>query len=84
MRGAVSMALAYNQVISVCYSISNTINKIQNDASLKLNVMQFTRSGHTQLLGNAIMITSTISVVLFSTMVKRKRAKKILKFFRPS
>ncbi|KAJ8511065.1 hypothetical protein OPV22_001499 [Ensete ventricosum] len=42
MRGAVSMALAYNQ---------------------------FTRSGHTQLRGNAIMITSTITVVLFSTVV---------------
>ncbi|XWS58491.1 hypothetical protein CRYUN_Cryun08bG0038800 [Craigia yunnanensis] len=43
MRGAVSMALAYNQ---------------------------FTRAGHTQLLGNAIMITSTITVVLFSTVVR--------------
>nr|ABC18331.1 vacuolar Na+/H+ antiporter Nhx2 [Karelinia caspia] len=42
MRGAVSMALAYNQ---------------------------FTKEGHTQLRGNAIMITSTITVVLFSTMV---------------
>ncbi|KAG9147328.1 hypothetical protein Leryth_020582 [Lithospermum erythrorhizon] len=42
MRGAVSMALAYNK---------------------------FTNSGHTQLLGNSIMITSTISVVLFSTVV---------------
>ncbi|KAJ9537310.1 hypothetical protein OSB04_030043 [Centaurea solstitialis] len=42
MRGAVSMALAYNQ---------------------------FTRLGHTQLQGNAYMITSTITVVLFSTMV---------------
>ncbi|GAA0141609.1 secondary carrier transporter [Lithospermum erythrorhizon] len=31
--------------------------------------MQFTNSGHTQLLGNSIMITSTISVVLFSTVV---------------
>ncbi|XP_042025403.1 sodium/hydrogen exchanger 2-like isoform X3 [Salvia splendens] len=41
MRGAVSMALAYNQ---------------------------FTRAGHTQLRGNAIMITSTITVVLFSTV----------------
>uniref|UniRef100_A0A453AS24 Cation/H+ exchanger transmembrane domain-containing protein n=1 Tax=Aegilops tauschii subsp. strangulata TaxID=200361 RepID=A0A453AS24_AEGTS len=43
MRGAVSIALAYNK---------------------------FTRSGHTQLHGNAIMITSTITVVLFSTMVR--------------
>ncbi|KAJ8491504.1 hypothetical protein OPV22_013225 [Ensete ventricosum] len=42
MRGAVSIALAYNQ---------------------------FTRSGHTQLRGNAFMITSTITVVLFSTVV---------------
>ncbi|KAJ9682183.1 hypothetical protein PVL29_018184 [Vitis rotundifolia] len=42
MRGAVSMALAYNQ---------------------------FARSGHTQLRSNAIMITSTITVVLFSTVV---------------
>ncbi|KAJ8558015.1 hypothetical protein K7X08_004781 [Anisodus acutangulus] len=43
MRGAVSMALAYNQ---------------------------FTKGGHTQLRGNAIMITSTITVVLFSTVVR--------------
>lgn len=43
MRGAVSMALAYNQ---------------------------FTRGGHTQLRGNAIMITSTITIVLFSTVVR--------------
>ncbi|RAL45088.1 hypothetical protein DM860_015494 [Cuscuta australis] len=42
MRGAVSMALAYNQ---------------------------FTRFGHTQQPGNAIMITSTITIVLFSTVV---------------
>ncbi|KAI3703661.1 hypothetical protein L1987_73853 [Smallanthus sonchifolius] len=42
MRGAVSMALAYNQ---------------------------FTKKGHTTLPGNAIMVTSTITVVLFSTMV---------------
>ncbi|CAL9114772.1 unnamed protein product [Musa textilis] len=42
MRGAVSIALAYNQ---------------------------FTRSGHTHQRGNAFMITSTITVVLFSTMI---------------
>ncbi|XP_024032047.1 sodium/hydrogen exchanger 3 [Morus notabilis] len=42
MRGAVSVALAYNQ---------------------------FTRSGHTQLQDNAIMITSTISVVLLTNLV---------------
>ncbi|KAG1326312.1 hypothetical protein COCNU_01G002460 [Cocos nucifera] len=42
MRGAVSIALAYNQ---------------------------FARTGHTQVPGNAFMITSTITVVLFSTVV---------------
>lgn len=34
-----------------------------------LCVAQFTRAGHTQLRGNAILITSTITVVLFSTVV---------------
>ncbi|AAB61069.1 Similar to sodium/hydrogen exchanger; coded for by A. thaliana cDNA T75860 [Arabidopsis thaliana] len=43
MRGAVSMALAYNK---------------------------FTRAGHTDVRGNAIMITSTITVCLFSTVVR--------------
>nr|XP_019711217.1 sodium/hydrogen exchanger 2 isoform X2 [Elaeis guineensis] len=42
MRGAVSIALAYNK---------------------------FARTGHTILRGNAIMITSTITIVLFSTVL---------------
>ncbi|WCJ21418.1 sodium hydrogen exchanger 2 [Euphorbia peplus] len=52
MRGAVSMALAYNK---------------------------FTSSGHTQLRGNAIMITSTITVVLFSTGVFGLLTKPLIK-----
>ncbi|XP_027098036.1 sodium/hydrogen exchanger 1-like [Coffea arabica] len=56
MRGAVSMALAYNQ---------------------------FARSGHTQQPGNAIMITSTITVVLFSTIVFGLMTKPLLKFLLP-
>eukprot|EP00262_Sarcandra_glabra_P002628 TRINITY_DN13031_c0_g1_i1.p1 TRINITY_DN13031_c0_g1~~TRINITY_DN13031_c0_g1_i1.p1 ORF type:complete len:548 (+),score=48.85 TRINITY_DN13031_c0_g1_i1:364-2007(+) len=56
MRGAVSMALAYNQ---------------------------FTRSGHTQLQGNAIMITSTITVVLFSTMVFGLMTKPLVRLLLP-
>ncbi|KAK9052781.1 hypothetical protein SSX86_029419 [Deinandra increscens subsp. villosa] len=56
MRGAVSMALAYNQ---------------------------FTRSGHTKLRGNAIMITSTITVVLFSTMVFGLMTKPLVKLLLP-
>lgn len=57
MRGAVSMALAYNQ---------------------------FTRSGYTQLRANAIMITSTISVVLFSTVVFGLLTKPLVRLLLPS
>ncbi|PSS33941.1 Sodium/hydrogen exchanger 2 like [Actinidia chinensis var. chinensis] len=57
MRGAVSMALAYNK---------------------------FTRAGHTKLRGNAIMITSTITVVLFSTVVFRLMAKPLVRVLLPS
>ncbi|GFZ14051.1 Na+/H+ exchanger 1 [Actinidia rufa] len=54
MRGAVSMALAYNK---------------------------FTRAGHTKLRGNAIMITSTITVVLFSTVVFGLMTKPLCHFY---
>lgn len=57
MRGAVSIALAYNK---------------------------FTRSGHTQIRGNAIMITSTITVVLFSTMVFGLMTKPLIKLLLPA
>ncbi|PIN14378.1 Sodium/hydrogen exchanger protein [Handroanthus impetiginosus] len=57
MRGAVSMALAYNQ---------------------------FTRDGHTQLRGNAILITSTITVVLFSTVVFGLATKPLVRLLMPS
>ncbi|PKI59447.1 hypothetical protein CRG98_020206, partial [Punica granatum] len=43
----------------------------------------FTRSGHTQLLGNSIMITSTISIVLFSTMVFGFITKPLISFLLP-
>ncbi|XVE82044.1 hypothetical protein DITRI_Ditri15bG0115200 [Diplodiscus trichospermus] len=57
MRGAVSMALAYNQ---------------------------FTSLGHTQLRGNAMMITSTITVVLFSTVVFGLLTKPLVRLLLPS
>ncbi|XP_047333991.1 sodium/hydrogen exchanger 2-like [Impatiens glandulifera] len=57
MRGAVSMALAYNQ---------------------------FTRAGHTELRVNAIMITCTITVVLFSTMVFGLLTKPLVRILLPS
>ncbi|KAF3326234.1 sodium/hydrogen exchanger 2-like protein [Carex littledalei] len=57
MRGAVSIALAYNK---------------------------FTRSGHTEIRGNAIMITSTITVVLFSTMVFGLMTKPLINLLLPT
>ncbi|KHG14686.1 Sodium/hydrogen exchanger 2 -like protein [Gossypium arboreum] len=57
MRGAVSMALAYNQ---------------------------FTSLGHTQVRGNAMMITSTITVVLFSTVVFGLMTKPLVRILLPS
>ncbi|KAK9161455.1 hypothetical protein Syun_007796 [Stephania yunnanensis] len=57
MRGAVSVALAYNK---------------------------FTRLGHTQLRGNAIMITSTITVVLFSTVVFGFLTKPLVRLLLPT
>ncbi|KAK4370498.1 hypothetical protein RND71_009973 [Anisodus tanguticus] len=57
MRGAVSMALPYNQ---------------------------FTKGGHTQLRGNAIMITSTITVVIFSTVVFGLMTKPLIRLLLPS
>ncbi|XP_078179219.1 sodium/hydrogen exchanger 1-like isoform X1 [Carex rostrata] len=56
MRGAVSIALAYNK---------------------------FTIWGHTQLPSNAIMITSTIIVVLFSTLVFGILTKPLVRFMLP-
>ncbi|KAL8159547.1 hypothetical protein V2J09_001084 [Rumex salicifolius] len=56
MRGAVSIALAYNQ---------------------------FTRLGHTHVRGNAIMITSTITVVLVSTLVFGLLTKPLIRMLNP-
>ncbi|KAG6505330.1 hypothetical protein ZIOFF_037685 [Zingiber officinale] len=43
----------------------------------------FTKSGHTQQRGNAFMITSTITVVLFSTMVFGFMTKPLIYFLLP-
>jgi hypothetical protein len=78
MRGAVSMALAYNQVWATLLIRSfglRAVIVVNKDGNWYIKtdpnncLMQFTRSGHTQLRSNAIMITSTITVVLFSTVV---------------
>lgn len=56
MRGAVSVALAYNW---------------------------FTMSGHTQRRGNAVMITSTITVVLFTNVVCGLLTKPLVRWLLP-
>ncbi|CAH8337568.1 unnamed protein product [Eruca vesicaria subsp. sativa] len=56
IRGAVSMALAYNK---------------------------FTRAGQTDVRGNAIMITSTITICLFSTVVFGMLTKPLIRFLLP-
>ncbi|WOL12289.1 hypothetical protein Cni_G21055 [Canna indica] len=57
MRGAVSIALAYNQ---------------------------FTKRGEAQQMGDAFLITSTITVVLFSTVVFGLLTKPLVGFLLPS
>ncbi|KAK3041449.1 hypothetical protein RJ639_000426 [Escallonia herrerae] len=51
--------------------------------SMALAYSQFTRAGHTQQPGNAIMITSTITVVLFSTVVYGLTTKALVRFLMP-
>ncbi|KAK6130478.1 hypothetical protein DH2020_035771 [Rehmannia glutinosa] len=52
--------------------------------SMALAYNQFTKAGHTQDRGNAIMITSTITVVLFSTVVFGLLTKPLVRFLMPS
>nr|ABY59540.1 Na+/H+ antiporter [Galega orientalis] len=51
--------------------------------SMALAYKQFTRSGHTQLRSNAIMITSTITVVLFSTVLFGLLTKPLIRLLLP-
>ncbi|KAF2563125.1 hypothetical protein F2Q70_00018600 [Brassica cretica] len=48
-----------------------------------LLLLQFTSAGHTDLRGNAIMITSTITVCLFSTVVFGMLTKPLIRFLLP-
>ncbi|XP_021279888.1 sodium/hydrogen exchanger 2-like [Herrania umbratica] len=56
---------------------------MRGSVSMALAYNQFTRSGHTQLRGNAIMITSTITVVLFSTVVFGLMTKPLMRLLLP-
>ncbi|XP_050203805.1 sodium/hydrogen exchanger 1-like isoform X2 [Mercurialis annua] len=56
---------------------------MRGSVSMALAYNKFTKSGHTQLLGNAILITSTITVVLFSTVVFGMMTKPLMRKLLP-
>ena len=70
MRDAVTIALSYNQVSIQCHK-SMTIEYV--DSRVIINFcnlqLQFANSDKTLTEDSALMITSTIIVVLFSTVV---------------
>ena len=55
-----------------CFEFAETNREKMCNDELSYSSLQFTSLGHTQLRGNAMMITSTITVVLFSTVVRHK------------
>nr|ALP46546.1 vacuoloar Na+/H+ antiporter 1 [Eschscholzia californica] len=56
---------------------------IRGAVSVALAYKKFTTAGYTQLPGNAMMITSTITVVLFSTVVFGMLTKPLLRLLIP-
>nr|AAK53432.1 Na+/H+ antiporter [Suaeda salsa] len=73
-----SEKVTFNQQIVIWWA-----GLMKSAVSVALAYNQFSRSGHTQLRGNAIMITSTITVVLFSTMVFGLLTKPLILFMLP-
>ncbi|XP_060174746.1 sodium/hydrogen exchanger 1-like isoform X1 [Lycium barbarum] len=57
---------------------------MRGSVSMALAYNQFTRFGHTQQPGNAVMITSTITIVLFSTVAFGLITKPLVRFLLPS
>ncbi|MCD9645453.1 Sodium/hydrogen exchanger 3 [Datura stramonium] len=57
---------------------------MRGSVSMALAYNQFTRFGHTRQPGHAIMITSTITIVLFSTVVFGLITKPLVRFLLPS
>ncbi|KAI9099070.1 hypothetical protein K1719_024837 [Acacia pycnantha] len=57
---------------------------MRGSVSMALAYNQFTMSGHTQLRSHAMMITSTITVVLFSTVVFGLMTKPLIRYLLPN
>ncbi|CAL5357575.1 unnamed protein product [Camellia sinensis] len=73
-----SEKISFKQQITVWWA-----GLMRGAVSMALAYSQFAKSGHTQLPGNAIMITSTITVVLFSTLVFGTLTKPLVYFLLP-
>ncbi|XP_028127232.1 sodium/hydrogen exchanger 2-like [Camellia sinensis] len=73
-----SEKISFKQQITVWWA-----GLMRGAVSMALAYSQFVKSGHTQLPGNAIMITSTITVVLFSTLVFGTLTKPLVRFLLP-
>ncbi|KAJ6848586.1 sodium/hydrogen exchanger 2-like [Iris pallida] len=70
--------ITFNQQVIIWWA-----GLMRGAVSIALAYKQFTSSGHTQLPGNAMMITSTITVVLFSTMVFGMMTKPLIGLLLP-
>ncbi|XP_040242828.1 sodium/hydrogen exchanger 1 isoform X2 [Aegilops tauschii subsp. strangulata] len=81
MRGAVSIALAYNKGVR-----ARVAGLFANETAPGKGWIfaYFAKSGHTQLPSNAIMITSTIIIVLFSTIVFGLLTKPLIRLLIPA
>ncbi|CAK9186780.1 unnamed protein product [Ilex paraguariensis] len=57
---------------------------MRGSVSMALAYNQFTKYGHTKLRGNSMMVTSTITVVLFSTVVFGLMTKPLVRLLLPT
>ncbi|CAM8995056.1 unnamed protein product [Rhodiola kirilowii] len=71
--------LTMNQQVTIWWA-----GLMRGSVSMALAYNQFTSSGHTKLHESALMITSTITVVLFSTMVFGLMTKPLVRLLLPA
>ncbi|KAL5712800.1 monovalent cation:H+ antiporter [Ranunculus cassubicifolius] len=78
LRKSENDKVALNQQVTIWWA-----GLMRGAVSMALAYKQFTLSGHTELHDNALMITSTITVVLFSTVVFGLLTKPIVRLMLP-
>ncbi|KAH7517132.1 sodium/hydrogen exchanger 2 [Ziziphus jujuba] len=77
-RRSQSEKIGFKQQVTIWWA-----GLMRGAVSIALAYKQFTMSGHTQLPGNAVMITSTITVVLFTTVVGGLLTKPLIRMLLP-